>query len=66
MKKKIRYLDSFTSNHTNTKKSSSSNQRENSISIKNSNNPLLEYTSNTIKKKDSTKKSIKKNIFRNK
>ena len=60
MNKKIRYLDSFTSNHTNTKKSSSSNQRENSISIKNSNNPLLEYTSNTIKKKDSTKKSIKK------
>ena len=60
MKKKIRYLDSFTSNHTNTKKSSSSNQRENSISIKNSNNPLLEYTSNTNKKNDSTKKSIKK------
>ena len=60
MKKKIRYLDSFTSNHTNTKKSSSSNQRESSISIKNSNNPLLEYTSNTNKKNDSTKKSIKK------
>ena len=56
MKKKIRYLDSFTSNHTNTKKSSSSNQRESSISIKNSNNPLLEYTSNTNKKNDSTKK----------
>ncbi len=62
MKKKIRYLNSFTSNHSNTKKSSSSNQRENSTSIKNSKNSLLEYTFNTNKKYDSTKKS-KNKIF---